>query len=83
MAQEVPDLRIRDVMAERRPGYLHVGDVARHRTDPEREPDAGLYFLVVVVCSLCGYTMLFDSDKFHTSKEITMYRGDEEPPDLP
>jgi hypothetical protein len=68
-----------DLRVDKRPGLVHVGGFPHERDDPRWDPDANVYFVCVVICNLCGHTMMFDSDKFHTSDELTMYVGPEEP----
>ncbi len=61
----------------RRPVVLSVGAMFReveHRTDP----DCNVIFMVRVTCDVCGYAMLFDSEKFNGSDKPTLVRGPEE-----
>jgi hypothetical protein len=30
-----------------------------------KDPDANLYFMVRIECNMCGYNMLFNSERFH------------------
>ncbi|MDQ2911373.1 MAG: hypothetical protein M3R39_10245 [Actinomycetota bacterium] len=68
-----------DLRIGKKPGLIVVGGWLRERTDPKWDPDANLLFVAVVICNLCGNTMFFDSDRFHTSDELTMFVGPEEP----
>lgn len=48
------------LQVDRRPAFLLVGGL-----DPEHDPDANGLFMVRIFCNLCGYTLLFDSEKHH------------------
>ena len=43
------------------------------------DPEANVLFMIRVVCRLCGYTMLFDSEQHHHGDEQTLFQG---PPEL-
>ena len=59
------------------PVYLHVGGVKSQIEDPVMgDPDTNILFMVRVACEVCGYTMLFDSEKHHGPDEPVL----EKPP---
>ena len=59
--------------ADRRPVYLHVGRLNSSTEDAvEEDPDADVLLMVRVSCEVCGYTMLFDSEKHHGPDEAVL-----------
>lgn len=65
---------------DQRPALLKIGGFHHPRDHPRHDPDANTLFMVRVACSLCGHTMLFDSEQFIGGDEKALYIGPEEPP---
>jgi hypothetical protein len=56
--------------AHRIPVLLHIGGLKSSIEDPvDGDPDTNVLFMVRVACQLCGYNMLFDSEKHHGPNE--------------
>jgi hypothetical protein len=66
-------------VTDRRPVLLNVGGLPHDEHDPRYDPEANVLFMIRVVCRLCGYTMLFDSEQHHHGDEPTLFQG---PPEL-
>jgi hypothetical protein len=65
--------------ADHRPVVLNIGGFDHYeKDDPRHDPEANVLFMVPVVCHLCGYMMLFDSEKHRGPDEPTLFRGTEE-----
>jgi len=44
-----------------------------------RDPDTNVLFMVRVACQLCGYAMLFDSEKHHGPDERVLEFSPDDP----
>lgn len=55
---------------DRRPSLLHIGGL-----DAERDAESNVLSMVRIFCNLCGYTMLFDSERHHGPDEPALRLG--------
>jgi hypothetical protein len=66
--------------AHRIPALLNIGGLKSVIDDPvEGDPDTNMLFMVRAVCQLCGYTMLFDSEKHHGPDEPVLELSPDDP----
>ena len=71
------------------PVILNYGGFHHEQPDPRHDPEANIYYAAKVECSLCGYMMLFNSERFHHGDEPVLFMGTREyeaeidPPDEP
>ena len=65
--------------ALQKPAIVHFGGFI-NPGGPVRDPEANVFFAVLVECSLCGYMMTFNSDKFFRGDKDRILRYD--PPDV-
>ncbi|HYP47891.1 MAG TPA: hypothetical protein VEQ61_04560 [Thermoleophilaceae bacterium] len=63
--------------ADMRPLTMNVGGLPVGQDDPEHDPEANVLFVIRVVCLLCGYTLLFDSEQYHHGEEAIVLGADE------
>jgi len=49
-----------------------IGGFPHEKDDPRWDSEANVRFMVEVRCNMCGYSMLFDSEKFHSGDEPTI-----------
>jgi hypothetical protein len=63
------------ITASRLPALVPIGGIHREKDDPRHDPEANVLFAVVLTCNLCGYMLLFDSEKFTPGDEKTMIFG--------
>lgn len=56
--------------------------VGGHPWRPHEEPHRGnVFYMAIFRCESCGYTMLFDSEKFSSGDEPVLWGGPGEEPD--
>jgi hypothetical protein len=68
--EECPICHSGTLGAHRVPVLLHIGGLKSLKEDPlHGDPDTNVLFMVRVACEVCGYTMLFDSEKHHGPDE--------------
>ena len=63
--------------ADMRPLTLNVGGFPVREDNPQHDPEANVLFVIRVVCLLCGYTLLFDSEQYHHGEEAILLGSDE------
>jgi hypothetical protein len=61
-----------------RPVILSIGGFHHDEDDPRHDPEANVLFILAVVCDLCGYFLLFDSEKHHGPDEPVLFYGSQE-----
>jgi hypothetical protein len=62
-----------------RPAMLYIGGFLFEKDDPRRDPDANVVYAVDFTCQVCGYIMLFDSEKFHRGDaKILAFRDEDD-----
>jgi hypothetical protein len=64
--------------AHRRPVILSIGGSPIERGKAGHDPEANVLFMLAVVCDLCGYFLLFDSEKHHGPDEPVLFQGSQE-----
>ena len=66
------------ILVARHPALIPTGGLHQDEADPRHDPDANVTFAVRLTCDVCGYMLLFDSEKFHPTGEKTLFVGSEE-----
>jgi hypothetical protein len=51
------------------PALVHIGDHHSQSDPPPADPSVNMLFLVMIECSMCGYTMFFNSERFSRKDE--------------
>lgn len=52
-----------DLVRSDYPAVLYIGDFARHKDDPDRDPEGNVRFLLTITCAICGHTLLFETER--------------------
>jgi hypothetical protein len=60
------------------PVIVNYGGFHHEEGDPRRDPEANIYYAAKVECDVCGYMMLFNSERFHHGDEPTLFMGTRE-----
>jgi hypothetical protein len=75
---ECPVCHTGAILVARHPALIPIGGLYQDKADPRHDPDADVIFAVRLTCDVCGYMLLFDSEKFQPSNETTLFVGSEE-----
>lgn len=75
---ECPVCHTGAILVNRYPAIISIGGFQHDKTDPRHDPEANVIFAVRLTCDVCGYMLLFDSEKFSPKGERTLFRGSEE-----
>ena len=57
------------------PAILYMGQPLAFQELRAREPDGQMLFMMVIECSTCGHTQLFNSDRFYTGDKDILFGG--------
>lgn len=56
---------------------VYIGGIHHEQGHPRHDPEANVIFAVRMTCDVCGYMMLFDSEKFQAGDEKMLFIGPE------
>lgn len=72
---ECPVCHTGAILISRQPAHVSTGGFHYGKGDPRNDPDANVIFAVQLTCDVCGYLMLFDSEKFYTGNDRIFING--------
>ncbi|MCU1676315.1 MAG: hypothetical protein JWM93_1073 [Frankiales bacterium] len=72
---ECPICATGQLLVWRLPVILAIGGEHYEPTDSRHDPEANTQFLVEVACDVCGYVLLFDSERLEPSNSRTLVVG--------
>jgi hypothetical protein len=75
---ECPVCHTGAILISRLPAMVYVGGIHHEPGHPRHDPEANAVFAVRLTCDVCGYMLLFDSEKFYSGDEKIMFLGPQE-----
>lgn len=61
--------------ADKRPVVLPIGGLGKERPDGTKDPEENALFMVRVECITCGYSQMFNSERFVTGDTPALVRA--------
>ncbi|MDQ4491128.1 hypothetical protein RBS60_13070 [Sinomonas sp. ASV486] len=69
-----PICKSNELQVARHPVLLHTGGM-RHDSNQPKDPDENVIFMVRIECPDCGYSLLFNAERFVKSSEKIFING--------
>jgi hypothetical protein len=61
--------------ADKRPVVLNIGGPGKPKPDGTKDPEENIFFMIRVECITCGYSQMFNSERFITGDTPALAPG--------